>query len=353
MAIVMEHAAGGSLLDVIKLHCAKLERIPEPGVWKWAIQACAGLNFLHCSGLLHRDIKPSNILLDVHRNAKLCDLGIAINKECRASGHGAGTLGYVSAEAQGRTGVFSERSDVFALGVTIFEMMALNQHPFDAASPQEIQKNIQNGYFPPVSSSKFSEELKDLSYKCMDKDLSRRPTTVDIFQMDVVLEAASTHSIPIPQVPASSHERVQLYNALWEVPCDPDSRRDAPALLPSKPIWRHDRVRTGAGPVTVDDLLQTATNADQSGPHPQRLNAASSTNRASNSSAFELPPAPVAAGFRAARVIRSKTTGNPRAAAAALSTRKSLKTCRAKPNPRPVKKAGGTNAPFYFGNLDL
>ena len=95
---------------------------------------------------VHRDIKPSNILLNAQSDIKLCDFGLsgAVKATIR---RGAGTLGYVAAEAQSSGGAFTPKSDVFAMGVVIcaarqgllirfvqvvlFEVMALNTHPFD------------------------------------------------------------------------------------------------------------------------------------------------------------------------------------------------------------------------------
>ena len=110
--------------------------------------------------------------------------------------------------------------------------MALNRHPFDgqtAAGSLDalhtertegclgIIRNIDVGKFPPINSSKFGDELKDLCYKCMTREPSRRPCTLDLFQMQVVREAAECAGIQIPLVEPSSPHRLQMFDDLWEV----------------------------------------------------------------------------------------------------------------------------------------
>ena len=73
MCMVFELAEHGDLAQVIE----KGTKIDEQRIWKWAVQVCAALGYVHENRTIHRDIKPANIFLDSEDNVKLGDLGIA------------------------------------------------------------------------------------------------------------------------------------------------------------------------------------------------------------------------------------------------------------------------------------
>ncbi len=128
--IVMRFVAGRSLREVLREEGA----LPEPRVRSIGKQIAGALAALHAAGFLHGDLKPENIRLDAEGHAVLLDLGFA--RELSAGGRsrehgpapGAGSLPYLSPE-QARGEPASRASDVFALGVVLYEI-ATGQHPF-------------------------------------------------------------------------------------------------------------------------------------------------------------------------------------------------------------------------------
>jgi serine/threonine protein kinase len=103
------------------------------------------LHYAHHKGLVHRDIKPGNILLDTTGKPYVADFGLALKEE--NVGHGpkyAGTPAYMSPEqARGEGHRVDGRSDVFSLGIVLYELLA-GRHPFRAGSPAELLDLVLN-----------------------------------------------------------------------------------------------------------------------------------------------------------------------------------------------------------------
>ena len=119
--IAMQRVTGGSLLRRIK------ERGPM-GLNELVLlgsEAASGLSAAHALGIVHRDIKPQNILLDEDDSAMICDFGIArrlldARTTLTRTGDRLGTLTYMSPEQRARPHDVDERTDVYALGVTLY-----------------------------------------------------------------------------------------------------------------------------------------------------------------------------------------------------------------------------------------
>jgi beta-lactam-binding protein with PASTA domain/tRNA A-37 threonylcarbamoyl transferase component Bud32 len=135
--IVMEYVEGQSLRDVLRGQ----GRIPAMQAARIASEIAAALDFAHRHGVVHRDIKPGNVLLTPQGQVKVTDFGIAANPTDAASGLTAtgaviGTATYFSPEqAQGYQ--VDGRTDVYALGVVLYEMV-VGRPPFAAESPVAV-----------------------------------------------------------------------------------------------------------------------------------------------------------------------------------------------------------------------
>ncbi len=135
--IVMEWAEGVPLR--ILLH--EQHKLPADRAIRIALRICDALAYIHSHGVIHRDLKPENIIIDGDDNIKLIDFGIASKAGLRRLTFGKlsntmGTPDYISPEqVKGKRG--DARSDLFALGVILYEMLT-GKAPFDGPNPFAI-----------------------------------------------------------------------------------------------------------------------------------------------------------------------------------------------------------------------
>ena len=119
--IVMEYLDGGTLKDVIRKG-----ELPIDVALDYAIQIADGLSHAHKQDIVHRDLKTENIMLDVNGNLKITDFGLAKLKgktKLTKTGSTIGTAAYMSPE-QARGEDVDRRSDIFSLGVILYELLA-------------------------------------------------------------------------------------------------------------------------------------------------------------------------------------------------------------------------------------
>ncbi|MDB5352346.1 MAG: protein kinase family protein [Planctomycetota bacterium] len=111
-------------------------------------QAAEALQYAHDQGVLHRDIKPANLLMDEQQTVWITDFGLAKLaglEDLTASGDVIGTLRYLAPEAlRGETG---PRSDVYSLGLTLYELLTLSA-PFGDLTPSELLRQVGEGQLP-------------------------------------------------------------------------------------------------------------------------------------------------------------------------------------------------------------
>ena len=138
--IAMEFIEGETLQQVLKR-----ERILEvERAVQIVRQLCAGLDFAHSKGIIHRDIKPANVMLEPDGTAKIMDFGIAkgVGGGLTSTGQVLGTPNYMSPE-QVKGGTLDGRSDLFSLGVVLYEMLT-GERPFSGQNVTTIIYKIIN-----------------------------------------------------------------------------------------------------------------------------------------------------------------------------------------------------------------
>ena len=132
--IVMRYVEGGNLQEMLG------EPWPLGRVVELITQVGGALDYAHQEGIIHRDVKPSNVLLDKGEWALLSDFGLAKMLEASVqltkSGVGIGTPAYMSPE-QGQGIRVDARSDVYSLGIVLYEMLA-GRVPYEAETPMAI-----------------------------------------------------------------------------------------------------------------------------------------------------------------------------------------------------------------------
>jgi len=120
----MELVQGEDLAALLK-RAGRLtsERVAEIGQ-----QLCGGLAAAHAEGVLHRDLKPANVLIDPNGRVRITDFGIAVTTSDVAPRGLIGTLGYMAPEQLAANGHVTERTDVYALGVILYELVTGQPH---------------------------------------------------------------------------------------------------------------------------------------------------------------------------------------------------------------------------------
>ncbi len=168
--MVMEFVAGEPLDHLM----ARLRKLSWPDAVNLACQALEGLAHAHQAGIVHRDIKPSNMMLTKEGRLKLMDFGIArILQTARMTktGNLIGTLEYMSPEQiQGRD--VDPRSDLYSLGVVLFEMLA-GRLPFQAQTDYDLIK--QQVETPPPVLTRLAGQLPAPLNQIIMKSLAKRP----------------------------------------------------------------------------------------------------------------------------------------------------------------------------------
>lgn len=186
--IVMEYAAGGALAQVLKQSKSLL---PEDQIWEWFSQICIALRYVHSCNILHRDIKPQNILLwgPERRVVKLADFGIA--KVLSAPSHLGmqlvGTPYYLSPETCSG-GIYTQKSDVWALGCVLYEMVSLSR-PYQSPNLAQLALQIiceKPQPLPRTTARTFSDAIKELIELLLQKDASERPDMEELCCAPVV-----------------------------------------------------------------------------------------------------------------------------------------------------------------------
>lgn len=179
--LVMAYVSGGSLADYLdgKLDTKQIE--------KWLRGIASGLDFAHRRGIVHRDIKPANILIDSDNHPLLADFGVVkmlVSSSNLTGTSLVGTPAYMSPE-QGQGLEIDGRSDVYSLGVMVYEMLT-GQHPFSADTPmQTILKHITNPV-PDIllANSSLSSSVAAVMKKVLAKDPTDRYSTAIAFAED-------------------------------------------------------------------------------------------------------------------------------------------------------------------------
>ena len=177
--IIAEYADGGDLSEKIKNQKNKNKYFKESQILDWFIQICLALHHMHKKHILHRDIKSQNIFLTKNDIIKLGDFGISksLNYTLEKARTIIGTPYYLSPEIIQNI-PYSYKSDIWSLGVLLYEMVSLKM-PFNAPNLPILALKIQKGEYEKLKNI-WSEDLRNLIYSMLLTNPDKRPNLEDI-----------------------------------------------------------------------------------------------------------------------------------------------------------------------------
>ncbi|MHC5210329.1 MAG: serine/threonine-protein kinase [Planctomycetota bacterium] len=174
------------------------------------VKVSDALQQAHDRGIVHRDVKPSNILLDEQGRPYLGDFGLAKIEdglELSRTGDFAGSPYYMSPEqADARRGAIDHRTDIYSLGVTLYELLTLTQ-PFQGTTSQEVIRRIlsEEPRRPARIEPRVPADLETICLHAMEKGSAQRYQTAEDMRQDL---QAFLDGEPILAVPISTSRRV-------------------------------------------------------------------------------------------------------------------------------------------------
>ncbi|RMF00109.1 MAG: hypothetical protein D6768_13535 [Chloroflexi bacterium] len=175
--MVMEYVQGQTLKQVLKKYSAAGQRLPLSQTIRIVISICDAVAFAHEHGMVHRDLKPANVMINQKGQIILMDFGVVKmlgEPDLTAAGATIGTAKYMSPE-QARGGQADERSDIYALGVMLYEMVA-GKPPFDSDTTVAILMKHVNEAVPDIREAQadIPEDLVEIIQKALAKNPNER-----------------------------------------------------------------------------------------------------------------------------------------------------------------------------------
>jgi hypothetical protein len=202
----MEYVDGEDLNSLLR----RIGRLPQDKALEISRKLCAGLSAAHNKGVLHRDLKPGNIMIDGRGQVLITDFGLAgIMGQIEGAEARNGTPGYMAPEQLSGKEV-SARSDVYALGVVLYEMFT-GKRPFNASTREELIRMTEEG--KPTAPRKIVAHMdpavENVILQCLSPDPRNRPDSALAVSAalpggDPLAAALAAGETPSPEMVAAS-----------------------------------------------------------------------------------------------------------------------------------------------------
>jgi len=222
--MVMEWIEGKLLRQIMN----EEKKLPIDRAVKLTVRICEALEHIHANGVVHRDLKPENIMVDTEDNIRLIDFGIAGNAGSRRLtfanfSKNMGTPDYISPEqVRGKRG--DARSDVYSLGVMLYEMLT-GKVPFSGPNAFAVMNDrLVNQPVPPRNlEHAISPQLQEILYRALEREPknryhSAREFAHDLEHQDEVGVAARAQEANWEQRQSPELRRMMMYVLLALLP---------------------------------------------------------------------------------------------------------------------------------------
>jgi serine/threonine protein kinase len=222
--MVMEWIDGRLLREILN----EEKKLPVERAVKLTVRICEALEHIHANGVVHRDLKPENIMVDGEDNIRLIDFGIAGNAGSRRLtfanfSKNMGTPDYISPEqVRGKRG--DARSDVYSLGVMLYEMLT-GKVPFSGPNAFAVMNDrLVNQIVPPRNlEPSITPQLQEILYRALERESknryhSAREFAHDLEHQDEVGVAARTEEAKWQKRQSPGRRRLLMYAMLAMLP---------------------------------------------------------------------------------------------------------------------------------------
>jgi eukaryotic-like serine/threonine-protein kinase len=222
--MVMEWIDGRLLREILN----EEKKLPADRAAKLTVAICNALEYIHANGVVHRDLKPENIMVDAGDNIRLIDFGIAANIGARRLtfanlSQNLGTPDYISPEqVRGRRG--DARSDIYALGVMLYEMLT-GAVPFSGPNPFAVMNDRLLNQPPPPSTIDpgITPQMQEIIYRAIEREPknrypSAREFAYDLQHQDEVGVAVRPELTTWKKRQSPDSRRIGIYVALALIP---------------------------------------------------------------------------------------------------------------------------------------
>ena len=186
ICIVMEWVEGRFLREIL----TKQGKLSAERATRIAVGVCNSLEYIHSQGVVHRDLKPENIMVGENDSIKLIDFGISGSRGARRltfskSSNAMGTPDYISPE-QIKKRCGDARSDVYALGVILYEMLTAHT-PSNGPNPFAVMNDrLVNDPVPPREiNPEISPEMQEIIFRALERDPEKRYASARQFAHDL------------------------------------------------------------------------------------------------------------------------------------------------------------------------
>jgi hypothetical protein len=212
--LTMEYVDGEDLASLLR----RIGRVPQDKAVDIARQLCAGVAAAHDRGVLHRDLKPANVMIDGEGNVRIADFGIATAMGT-ADESFAGTPQYMAPEQIGGRAA-STRSDIYALGLVLFELFT-GRRAVESKTLADLRAFHSTGTVTTPSSivRDLDPAVERTILRCLDRDPERRPASALLVAAalpgaDPLAAALAAGETPSPELLAAAGEAEAL-SARW------------------------------------------------------------------------------------------------------------------------------------------
>src|SRR5471030_2390400 len=212
--LTMEYVDGEDLASLLR----RIGRFPQEKAVEVARQICAGVAAAHERGVLHRDLKPANVMIDGEGHVRLTDFGLAAIAG-NIDNIRSGTPAYMAPEQLAGREV-TQRSDIYALGLVLFELFT-GKRAYEAGTLNELLQLHESGSVASPSSvvRDLDPTIERAIQRCLEREPSKRPpsalaVSAALPGVDQLAAAIAAGETPSPEMVAAAGEQSALKPAI-------------------------------------------------------------------------------------------------------------------------------------------